>query len=144
MFYSLWWQLLLSLSLFRATAPVSQCSVQFSVPWQKTQSKMKLQRELFFPYSCLAKRSCVHCCLANNHLTLASLQINFCHAYAEPLCHDMRIKCSVAFPLVNDPALPEKQTTDISRRHHWFPREMTSEKREQKFHTDDVSLPRSG
>ena len=24
-------------------------------------------------------------------------------------------------------------------RHHWFPREMTSEKRLQKFHTDDVS-----
>ena len=28
--------------------------------------------------------------------------------------------------------------------HHWFPREMTSEKRTQKFHTDDASLPRSG
>ena len=26
----------------------------------------------------------------------------------------------------------------------WFPLEMTSEKRAQKFHTDDVSLPRSG
>ena len=24
-------------------------------------------------------------------------------------------------------------------RHHWFPREMTSEERLQKFHTDDVS-----
>ena len=41
---------------------------------------------------------------ANNHLTLASLHINFCHAYAKPLCHDTRIKCSVAFSLVNDPA----------------------------------------
>ena len=30
------------------------------------------------------------------------------------------------------------------RRHHWFPRQMTSEKRAQKFHTDDASLPRSG
>ena len=38
---------------------------------------------------------------------------------------------------------PEK-TADISRRHWWSPREMTSEKRAQKFHTDDVSLPRSG
>ena len=38
---------------------------------------------------------------------------------------------------------PEK-TTDISRRHCRFPHEMTSEKRAQKFHTDDVSLPRSG
>ena len=32
---------------------------------------------------------------------------------------------------------PEK-TADISRCHHWFPRKMTSEKRVQKFHTDDV------
>ena len=38
---------------------------------------------------------------------------------------------------------PEK-TADILRRHHWFPPEMKSEKRAQKFHTDDVSLPRSG
>ena len=27
---------------------------------------------------------------------------------------------------------------------HWFSRQMTSEKRAQKFHTDDSSLPRSG
>ena len=33
---------------------------------------------------------------------------------------------------------------DILRRHHWFPHEMTSEKRAQKFHIDDVSLPRRG
>ena len=33
-------------------------------------------------------------------------------------------------------SLPEK-TADISRRHHWFPREMTSGKRAQKFNTDD-------
>ena len=38
MFYSLWWRL----SLFRATAPVSQCSFKFSAPWQKAQSLMKL------------------------------------------------------------------------------------------------------
>ena len=31
----------------------------------------------------------------------------------------------------------------ISLRHHWFSREMTSEKRPQKFHSDDASLPRS-
>ena len=29
---------------------------------------------------------------------------------------------------------------DISRRHHWFSSEMTSEKRALKCHTDDVSL----
>ena len=35
----------------------------------------------------------VHIVEANNHLTLASLHINFCHAYVEPFCHDTRIKC---------------------------------------------------
>ena len=38
---------------------------------------------------------------------------------------------------------PEK-TPDISWRHGWFPRRMRSEKWAQKFHTDDVSLARSG
>ena len=36
---------------------------------------------------------------------------------------------------------PEK-TVDILRRYRWFPREMMFEKRAQKFHTDDASLPR--
>ena len=31
---------------------------------------------------------------------------------------------------------PEK-TADIWRRYHWFPRQMTSEERSQKFHTDE-------
>ena len=35
-------------------------------------------------------------------------------------------------------------TADISRRYHWFPRETKSEEGAQKFHTDDVSLSRSG
>ena len=39
---------------------------------------------------------------------------------------------------------PEKMAVIISRRHRRFPREMTSEKRGHKFHTDDVSVPRSG
>ena len=39
---------------------------------------------------------------------------------------------------------PEK-TADIWLRYHWFPRQQTtSEKRVQKFHTDDVSLPDLG
>ena len=38
---------------------------------------------------------------------------------------------------------PEK-TADIWRRYHCFSRQMRSEKRAQKFHTDDASLPRSG
>ena len=37
-----------------------------------------------------------------------------------------------------------EKTADIWRRYHWFPREVTSEKPAQKFHTDDASLPRSG
>ena len=37
---------------------------------------------------------------------------------------------------------PEK-TGDIPRRQHLFLREITSEERAQKFHTDDASLPRS-
>ena len=36
------------------------------------------------------------------------------------------------------------KTADIWRRYHWFPRQMTSEKRAQKFHSDDASLRRSG
>ena len=36
---------------------------------------------------------------------------------------------------------PEK-TADILRCQHWFQREMKSEERVQKFHTDEVSLPR--
>ena len=39
--------------------------------------------------------------------------------------------------------LPEK-TDDLSRRFQRFPRKMTSEKRAQKFYTDDTSLLRSG
>ena len=37
-----------------------------------------------------------------------------------------------------------KKTVDISRRHHWLLREMTSYKQAQKFHIDDAPLPRSG
>ena len=37
-----------------------------------------------------------------------------------------------------------EQTADIWRRYHWFPQKMTSEKRAQKFHTDNASLPKSG
>ena len=42
-----------------------------------------------------------------------------------------------------DVTMWSEKTAEISRRHHWFPREMTSDKRAKKFHTDDVSLPRS-
>ena len=38
---------------------------------------------------------------------------------------------------------PEK-TADIWRRYHWFPLQMTSEKRAQKSYTYDAPLPRSG
>ena len=39
------------------------------------------------------------------------------------------------------PALHQMLTADISPRHHWFLREMAPEKRAQKFHFDDSSLP---
>ena len=37
-----------------------------------------------------------------------------------------------------------KKMADISRRDHRFSREMTFVERAQQFHTDDVSLSRSG
>ena len=37
-----------------------------------------------------------------------------------------------------------RKKANFSPLHHWFAREMTSEKRVQKFQTDDASLPRSG
>ena len=53
-----------------------------------------------------------------------------------------------AFPidLKRDPRvmLRPSKTSDILRHHYWFPRKMTSKKQVQKFHTDDVPLPRSG
>ena len=39
--------------------------------------------------------------------------------------------------------LSTEKTADILWRHDWFPPEMTTEQRPQKFHTDDVSLPSS-
>ena len=36
-----------------------------------------------------------------------------------------------------------ENTADVWRRYWWFPRQMTCEKQTQKFHTEDVSLPRS-
>ena len=41
-------------------------------------------------------------------------------------------------------ALIKQPPTFGNATHHWFPREMTSEKREQKFHTNEASLPVSG
>ena len=37
-----------------------------------------------------------------------------------------------------------EKTANISWCYHWSPREMRSEKLVQKFHTDDISLPRLG
>ena len=41
-------------------------------------------------------------------------------------------------------SLKPEEIVVISQRQLWFSREMTSEERAQKLHTDDVSLPRSG
>ena len=37
-----------------------------------------------------------------------------------------------------------EKTAYISRRHHWFPRKMTSEERLQKFYAGDVNYPDLG
>ena len=47
-------------------------------------------------------------------------------------------------PIISLYFLERGKTADLSRRHQGFPREITSEKRAQIFHTDDSSLPRSG
>ena len=70
------------------------------------------------------------------------------------LCHYVRLywnywafrKWTVRSPglIKTKSIITYKKTDDISRCHHWFPREMTSDKRAQKFHTNDASLPRSG
>ena len=40
--------------------------------------------------------------------------------------------------------IPEKKkTADISRRHDWYCREVTYKELQQKFHTDDMPLPRN-
>ena len=41
---------------------------------------------------------------------------------------------------VSKPKTLKTSSADIWRRYHWFPCQMTSEKRAHKFHTDDVSL----
>ena len=51
--------------------------------------------------------------------------------------------CTYMTYLLTQVRLPQPvKTADISWRHLWFPRVMTSEKRAQKFHADDLSLPR--
>ena len=50
-------------------------------------------------------------------------------------------RCQKIFKFVRKTSLRKQP---ISRHHHWFPLEMMSEENAQKFHTDDVSLTRSG
>lgn len=40
--------------------------------------------------------------------------------------------------------IPEKKkTADISRLHDWYSCEVTSKELQEKFHTDDITLPRN-
>ena len=50
-------------------------------------------------------------------------------------------RCQKIFKFVRKTSLRKQP---ISRPYHWFPLETMSEENAQKFHTDDVSLPRSG
>ena len=64
---------------------------------------------------------------------------------AERTNHDFRCPIGQASCLIcaqkrRTKRSPEK-TANISRRYHWFPREMTSEVRAQKFNTDDDHYP---
>ena len=43
--------------------------------------------------------------------------------------------------LHNIPPLKHDKKADNSRHHHWYPREMASEKQVQKFHTDNAHYP---
>ena len=47
------------------------------------------------------------------------------------------------FAFATPPLVSPRNDVRVSRHHHWFSREMTSEKRPQKFHFDDESLSRS-
>ena len=47
--------------------------------------------------------------------------------------------CSLAGQVSEDARIQPEETAGTLRPHHWFPCEMTSEKRAQKFHTDDAS-----
>ena len=103
-FYLLCWQL----SLFRATAPVSQCSIQFSLPTPCR--KNEASKEAFSSLIPTWLKDFVHIVEANNHLTLASLPINFCYAFVQPFCHDTRIKCR-GISTVTDQLSLRKQPT---------------------------------
>ena len=58
-------------------------------------------------------------------------------------CVKKRSNCKTV-PRLLSMIVDSLKTADISRRQHCFPREMTSEERAQKFHTDDESLHRTG
>ena len=55
--------------------------------------------------------------------------------------HLSRAKSASQYPKLSSQS---EKTADILRLHYWFPRKITPEKQAQKFHTDDVSLIRSG
>ena len=65
----------------------------------------------------------------------------------DPLCRSRGKKYAVNVkdhPASKQNLLQPEKTADIWRRYYCFPLQMTSEKRAQKFYTDDASLPISG
>ena len=93
MFYSLWWRLSLSLSC------QSSCKQVFNLVFgtlAKSSIHNEASKEAFSSLIPAWLKSFVYIVEANNHLTLASLYINFCHAYVETFCHDTRIKCGIS------------------------------------------------
>ena len=59
-------------------------------------------------------------------------------------CVSTVVRLCLAGKVIVPTNLSVRKKAGISRRYHWFSREMMSEKRAQKFHTDDVSLSRFG
>ena len=93
MFYSLWWRLSLSLSC------QSSCKQVFNLVFgtlAKSSIHNEASKEAFSSLIPAWLKSFVYIVEVSNHLTLASLYINFCHAYVETFCHDTRIKCGIS------------------------------------------------
>ena len=93
------WSFILCFTYFAGSSlPVSchsSCKPVFNLVFapHPLQKQWSFKGGFFFPHSHLAKRFCAHNVEANNHLTLASLPINFCYTFVEPFCRDTRIKC---------------------------------------------------
>ena len=103
-----------------------------------SEHQMIFTREVWFHQCVKKKKSKLICLLHFWPAELALFFRVFRGALAKARKNNACLR-TIVFPRLHQP----EKTADISRRHHWSPREMTSEKRAQKFHTDDAILTRS-